>query len=361
MKTLLIYFNSMQAAGGIERVIATLSEKLSAYYQVTILVKDDPISFYPLSSGVNIESLYAPLDFNMESKPQRLFSVAKNIINIPFKLKRYLQTHSFDYYYLAHPLHVLEFSLAGAAMNKVIVSEHGARSAYNWPYRFIKQMLYKRTLQYVVPTKSETAYYKEQRFPAVYIPHFKPKLPYGLSPKLGKRVLTIGRLTAEKQQDVLLSIWRNIIYHHGFTDWHLEIVGSGEMEDQLLQKIADYKLENYAFLVPSRLRIEQFYQGASIFVLTSRSEGFGMVLLEAISFGLPCISFDCPAGPRDIIKDGISGYLIPQNDMGSFEETLKKLMGQPDRIQTMGKVAYESSEQWRDENILKKWKEVLSA
>lgn len=360
MKRILIYFNSMQSAGGVERVIVTLCDRLASQYAITILVKDEPRSFYELNKHVKIESLYHPLNFNMKNSLSRVYAAVSTIYLNHGKLKKYLSANSFDYYYVAHPLQVLEIDLAGVDKSKVIISEHGAKSAYNFIYKLLKLLLYKRCRQYVVPTTSDTQSYRADKLPAVYIPHFRSSLPYRLAPKIANTVLSIGRFTAEKQQHILINIWNRIIHHHGLKSWKLKLVGTGELEEELRQQVDQCQLNDYVQFSPPSIHVENYYKESSLFVLSSNSEGFGMVLLEAISFGLPCISFDCPSGPRDIIKHGITGFLIEQNNSQQFESTLIQLLENKSLLDKMGRVAYINSQQWGDEAILKKWQQILT-
>lgn len=359
MKKVLIYFNSIQPSGGIERVIATLSNKLSSSYDITILVKDEPVSFYKLDERVKIVSLNNKLKFNMNNRLSRVFSALQTVFSNRSSLKKYLRDNHFDYYYVGHPLHVLEFNLAGADKNKIIISEHGARSAYNFVYLLIKRLFYKRCYKYVVPTLTDTELYKKDRFPAVYIPHFRSDLPYSFVQKDHNIILNVGRFTPDKQQLVLLHIWNRIVNIHGESNWLLQIVGNGELEEELKKYIIENKLSKYVEILPAVKHIEDYYINADIFALTSRSEGFGMVLLEAISFGVPCISFDCPSGPRDIIQTGVNGCLIEANNQLKFEEALLFLMNNKEKRNEMGFNAFNNSNEWSDVVIFEMWNKLL--
>jgi len=360
MKKILIYFNSMNAAGGIERVIATLANKLSAEFDITILVRDEPTSFYKLNDKVKIDTVNIPVVLNMDSQVSRIFTIIKSIYTISKKLGNYLTIQHFDYYYLAYPLNVLEFYLAKGDFNRLIISEHGARINYNTVYRLIKKLLYRKSRKYVIPTITDTQSYIKENLPAINLPHFKSELSYQLAKKQRKVVLNIGRFTADKQQLLLLKIWKNVISEKKYDDWTLHIVGSGELQNEINNFIAENDLNKYVKLLHPQINVEAFYLEAAIFALTSASEGYGMVLLEAISFGLPCVSFDCPSGPRDIIKEEFNGYLIDPKDEGMFIARLKGLMNDKELIDTMGANAYHSSANWSDEVIFEKWRNILN-
>jgi glycosyltransferase involved in cell wall biosynthesis len=360
MSKILIYFNSMQPSGGIERVIATLSNKLSDRHEITILVKDEPKSFYTLNEEIVVCSLGNEMKLNMDSRISRMFTSFKTVTTNSSRLRSFLKENDFDYYYLAHPLNVLEFYFAAAQPEKIIITEHGARSAYNKVYRLIKKLLYKRAKAYVVPTKTDTVLYKKDGFPAIYIPHFRSALPYVIASRTAKVVLNIGRFTPDKQQLALLAIWARIINVHGVDDWKLQIAGKGELEDQLKNYVNEHNLSDFVTFLPPTRNVEDYYKGASVFALTSSSEGFGMVLLEAISFGIPCVSYDCPSGPRDIIKSDYNGYLIPLNDGLMFEERLLSLLKDKRTSDLLALNAFEYSSNWKDDKIISQWYDLLS-
>ncbi|MWP35844.1 glycosyltransferase, partial [Escherichia coli] len=123
-----------------------------------------------------------------------------------------------------------------------------------------------------------------------------------------KNVLAVGRLTHQKGFDLLLQAWADANTH----DWRLKIIGDGEELNHLNSLITELNISN-AEIIPFQKDIQRHYSSAGIFVLSSRFEGLGMVLLEALSSGLACISFDCPAGPKSIISSD-NGVLVPTGD-----------------------------------------------
>ncbi|MCT3834384.1 glycosyltransferase family 4 protein [Elizabethkingia anophelis] len=360
MKTILFYFNSMAPAGGIERVIATLANKFSETMDVTILVKDDCQSYYELNSKVKLISLGKAINLNMDSKISRFFEVGKSLFKSQKKLRLFLKNNSFDYYYIAHPLNVLEFHLAKRINKSVIITEHGGIDAYNSIYKKIKKWLYPKAKIYVIPTKTDTKLYEKLGFSTVYIPHFRSKLNYFQSDQKNNIALSIGRMTEAKRQWILIDLWNNIVYKYGITNWQLHIVGDGNLKEKYIERINALGLETYIKILLPKVNVEIYYKEASFFLLTSDSEGFGMVILEAMSFGLPCISYDCPSGPRDMINDGENGFLVPNNDFEALETATLKLIQNQSLLYLQGENAFKASKDWDDIYILEKWKEVLN-
>ena len=123
--------------------------------------------------------------------------------------------------------------------------------------------------------------------------------------------------------------------------------------------IAEKHLENYGSILPYRKDVLSLYHSASIYAMSSRFEGLPMVLIEAQSCGLPCISFDCPEGPADIINDGVNGFLITPNDIESFSEKLLLLMKDEKMREDFGNKAFENSLKFSTAEIAKKWFELL--
>lgn len=356
---ILFYFNSMTPPGGIERVISTLANHFCEFMEVTILVKDNAYSHYPLSGNIKIISLDSNLYLDMSNKFKRVAQAGANLFKSAAKLKQFLNENEYDLYYLAHPLNVLEFHLARGIDKQVIITEHGGINAYNIVYKKIKQWLYPKARCYIVPTSSDAKAYSELNLPVVYIPHFKSTMNYVRSELSNKVVLSIGRMTEAKRQWIMIDLWNKIVNEHHIKDWQLHLVGNGNLYEQLNNKIITLGLQDHVKILPPVQNVERYYQSASLFMLTSHSEGFGMVLLEAISFGLPCISYDCPSGPRDIVEDGVNGYLIPMDDFNSLEVATVKLLSNPEKIYEFADGAFSTSLKWNNEAVLNKWKKIL--
>lgn len=167
-----------------------------------------------------------------------------------------------------------------------------------------------------------------------------------------KKVVAIARYSYEKGLDRLLLIWEKAIEE--YPDWTLDIYTDNKKS--LTEIVTDLGISSTVHIHDFVKNIEEKYLESSIYAMTSRTEGFPMVLIEAISFGIPCIAFDCPVGPRTIIKDNENGFLIPDNDFDLYVEKLSFLMENEEiRIQ-FGKNGKEISNQFSIEKIMNDWK-----
>ena len=171
-----------------------------------------------------------------------------------------------------------------------------------------------------------------------------------------KRVITVGRLSKEKGFDRLLVIWKLVVNKH--PDWQLDIFGDGDMKNKLEQKIKLGNITNVT-LCGTTNQISKELSKSSICVSTSYYEGFSLVLLEAITHGVPCVAFDCPYGPRTIIEDGKCGYLVENGHIPQFVEKLCTLMENEQLRLEFSKASIERSKFFNIDAIMLQWKKLF--
>lgn len=174
-----------------------------------------------------------------------------------------------------------------------------------------------------------------------------------------KKVIVVGRQAYQKGYDLLLSAWKKVVKQQ--PDWKLEIYGKKD-ESQKLESLADALgiTENVSFLNPEK-NIEQKYLESSIYVMSSRFEGFGMVLIESMACGVPCVSFDCNYGPSDIIQNGIDGYVVENGNVEALARTIVSLIEDETMRKTMGAKAKQNVQRYLPEVIVKQWDELFKA
>lgn len=196
----------------------------------------------------------------------------------------------------------------------------------------------------------------------LYLP--PPPLPKGVgievkSEKCTKRVVTIGRYTYQKGYDLLLQAWAEVesMRSEGVKseEWTLDIYGQGDQTDyrQLMTELG-IDIDRCHLNGPVE-DVVKVYQDSSIFILSSRFEGFGLVLVEAMACGLPVVSFDCPAGPDEIITDGVDGLIVPFGDVHALAEKLMSLMSDEDQRKRLGQQARQTVQRYDMEVLVNQW------
>lgn len=349
----------MEPAGGIERVISKHINYLSNnQHQIILLTKDNNSSFYKLPSTVICKSINIDFKLNMNSRISRIFKICKRFILTKNQLSLQLKIIQPDIIYVATPLNLLELFLTNFDFKKVIVTEHSSYSSYNSIYKLLAKFLYKKVKVLTVPTKLDSLFYSSLNINNIYLPNpltFYP--PYSSSLE-SKTVLNVGRLTDDKRHQLLIKIWS--MSNAQKYNWKLKIVGKGENYEKISNLINDLNLNETVILSPVTSNIINEFESCSIFALTSKAEGFGLVLAESMSLGVPCISFNCPSGPRDIISNNINGFLIENDDINEYVQKLNLLMEDVDLRKKMGKNAKVDILKFSEDKISKELNNIIT-
>jgi len=190
------------------------------------------------------------------------------------------------------------------------------------------------------------------------IPNANTFESHDLSTLENKKTMAAGRYDYQKNFEGLLDVWKLVV--DKCPDWSLDIIGDGVFKELLVRKIQDLKLNSSVNLVPTTPNIKSHYINSSVYVMTSRYEGLGMVLLEAQACGVPLVSYDCQCGPKDIIDDGQNGFLIPFENKEKMAEKLIYLMNNELARKEMGRKAKIYSKNFSEEKIMNRWIELFT-
>ena len=192
----------------------------------------------------------------------------------------------------------------------------------------------------------------------VIIPNFNNLYPERLiKEKYGKTVIAVGRLNDQKGYDLLVESWKQVFLRH--PTWKVRIYGNGEGKWNILKQISDAGLEKVITIHEPIKNIEDVYMRSDFYVLSSRYEGWGLVLLEAMGCGIPCVSFDCPDGPSDIIQNGVNGILVENGNIDQLAEMICWMIEHPqDRI-GMGENGRKRALDFTQDVIMRKWKKLF--
>ena len=278
-------------------------------------LEDSKISAFPLSSKVKI------IELNI---PKRLYPLAI------WKFDRAVKKLNPDWCIIFHAMGAL-LSICTTWKGKLLYESHTPLFSMN--HQWLYPLMMRRVHMVVCLTNGDAINFSKAKRVAV-IPNFCSLPSLNSNPDYNlKQIVSLGRDCKEKDFPRMERIWANLLREH--PEWHLAIH----------HNTTDV--------------IKAYYSG-SIFIMTSRFEGFGLVLIEAMQCGLPCIAFDCPYGPREIIKDGENGFLIPYDDDALFIEKLTYLMEHPEERERMGTAAKKSVARYDKFQIMSQWKSLLT-
>ena len=173
-----------------------------------------------------------------------------------------------------------------------------------------------------------------------------------------RQVIAAGRYAPQKGFDLLIESWNIVAQKH--PEWILKIYGDGSLREPMQQRIDELGISESCRLEHTTPDIAQRYAESSIFVLSSRFEGFGMVITEAMACGIPAVSFACPCGPRDIIRNGEDGLLAENGNIEELAEKISYLIEHDEERQEMGRKARINVERFYMQNIAKQWEKLFN-
>lgn len=356
MKNICFVIHNIQCGGGTERVCATVANELCKRgYNISIISYDAKKGpFFYFDPRIKIGNMLTNI-FERRTRKFKWYAACK--------LRRFLLKNNVDIVIDIDTIHALWTYRAIKGTNiKWISWDH-----FNFTYctgSFDRMQALQLIEQYadklILLSKADKQTYLEQtnipenKIVQIYNPlSFEAK---SYEERNNKKVLAIGRISYQKGFDLLLQAWR--IVEQEIKDWTLEIVcGYG-----------DYNaLENEAKLMgiknilcsPPTNDVKGKFEDSSIFVLSSRYEGFGLVLTEALTMSVPCVSFDCPVGPNEIIINGENGLLSKPEDINDLAEKLIYLIRNEEERIRMGRNAFESSKRFSIDAIIPQWIELI--
>jgi glycosyltransferase involved in cell wall biosynthesis len=349
------FISSLSSAGGTERVCTEIANKLSTLgFSVTVLSMYSGEPFFKLGKNVGYFFVNEDKSFSKVLIPATVF-----------KLRQRLKIITPDVLVNVDSALFIYSAVAGVGLKiKNLVWEHFNYKAAN--YSLARRLSRKFASNYsngiITLTQADNINWKKSTFcktPVFTINNPSP-VDAGVDHQIKKKqiVLAVGRLNHQKGFDLLLDAW--YIVNSTMSDWELHIVGSGDLKGKLEEKINTLGLTPSVKLIPATPSIYQYYSEAGIYCLSSRFEGFPMVLLEAQAFGLPIVSFDCETGPAEIIKHNETGLLVKNGDTKALAEALASLIADEATRVAMGANALKNALNYSLESIIIQWQKLLS-
>lgn len=377
MKIVYVY-DAIARIGGVERILVDKMNYLAEVYGYEIYLITaaqglHPFSF-PLSDKVKHVDIDARFHVQYQYKyPKRLWVKWKMDRDFKHRLQKQIAFIDPDIiigttYYKADVICRLK------CRAKKIIESHCAK-AYTGQNDGVKRNIflqwfhtlqlaqYYRTVErksdvIVALTKGDATEWKKTKNVFV-IPNMIPQIPEAKTSCEIHRVISAGRLIYQKGYDLLIESWKLVYSKH--PDWKLDIFGNGPLCEELQKQISQNKLDNVVMIHPPTDHITEEFLHSSIYVMSSRFEGFGLVLIEAMACGLPCISYKCPYGPSDIITHKEDGLLIPSNDIQQLSENIIYLIENEKKRIKYGEKAAINAKRFLSNNIMPHWNHLFKS
>ena len=347
--------NDMTRSGGTERITATLANSFSSHgHHVTIISNLREYNQLHFNLDPYIKVIY--IHSNYEKKGKRLSRLIEYLKAIPL-LKKNLRNNQFDFIIgQSFPMNIILYFANEKA--KQIACEHTFYSYYsNKIIQAFRLFLYRKTSAVIVLNTVDYKCFKKHISNVRLIPNMNFITKSNQQSSLNNKIIiSAGRLNFHKGFDLLIEAMSIVVTKH--KDWILHIYGKGAYKEQLEKQIHTLHLEKNVILKGNSNNLTKAYLESSIYVLPSRFEGFGLVLIEAASFGLPIVSFDCPSGPSDILKDD-SGILVPNGDVKQLAESIIRMIENPQLRMQYARKGKNIVERYDEKNIYPLWDELF--
>jgi glycosyltransferase involved in cell wall biosynthesis len=346
-------------AGGSEHVVNMLANHWSSrgwQVVVTTFADEDTPSYYPYRKDVKLDRLGFP--------PARSGPLAAALATAQriSALRRAMRRHQ--------PALVISFLtrtnvaalVAGFGLDiPIVVSERNnpALQPIGPVWRWLRGLLYPKAYGLVTMTAGVRDYFPAgMRKRSWVIPNAAELPRIGEARRSGRLLTAVGRLVPQKGFDLLLEAFSQAA--PGNPEWRLMIWGEGPDRQALEAQRDRLGLRDRVLMPGISESPGSWIETADIFVLSSRYEGWGIVLLEAMAAGLPVASFDCQWGPREMISDGVDGLIAPAEDVPALAATLDRLMRDASLRDRLGAAALQSSKRFTTEHVLAQWDEVAA-
>ena len=358
--------------GGIEKYISSLSKMLEQNYKIEIIstykTLDKPA--FDFSDKVKIKYLINDRPYKEELKDSikklKLISIVKYLFkNAKLLMLKYsenikiIKSINSDYIITTRDFHN---KLVGKYAKDKIIKIATEHNHHNNNSRYIKKVVtsLKNIDYFVVVSEDLKEFYKNKigDTKCLYIPNVIDNIYDKPKYNTNYNLVSVGRFSKEKAFEDLIEIIG--IVKKDIPNVHLNLVGDGKLKNDITNKIESLDLKGNIKLCGylSQSEIKKVMLDSSLYVMTSLTESFGLVLIEANSYGIPCIAFDSASGAKQIIEN--KELLISNRDKEKMAKLIVKLLKDKDKLQAYGKEAYNNCQKYLLANVKKKWLDLLS-
>lgn len=342
---------------GGERVAITLANALSKLYEVQLisLYQQNAEPFFEVEPSLKVKVLLAT-----RKASSTILSKPFNKISELNKLIAFFEINKFDLVVgVGSYPSILLGCLIKFGVNSMpcLAWEHSNYNALNAFWKQLRKFSYPHLSSIVCLNQSDVAQFSSCFKNVLEIPNplsFTSSEQARLNSKI---ILSIGAFEHEKGFDMLIEAFHK--FNKQYNDWKLILIGEGSKETALKDEIGRLGLKESIVIKSPVKAIKSEYLNASVYALPSRREGFGMVLIEAMECGLPCVSFNCPTGPSSIIVDNENGILIEPENTDAMASALSSLAGDPVRLKAISEVAKKYVVKYQIDKIIPSWVSLI--
>lgn len=341
--------NDITMPGGLSRVTLNLNQEFCNFHSDLEVKAVSAAAKFTKVEHSHIDYLNMPALHGLSSLQK-----FKWYISLKNNVERYVDEQGCDVVIAVGTAMTLFASFCKFQHAQLWGAEHLAHNHYGVLRKVLKRWRYPKLKRLICLTQSDKENYYDKYLRSVsVIPNFTNFADVSVGSSDGKNILFVGRYNKMKGVDYLVNVIR--ISSVSCPGWRFTLFGEGEQKDWLLNELSVNGLTDVVTVNEPTANISTEYLNADIFILTSRNEGFPMVLLEAQAHGLPIISFDCETGPSEIISDQEDGFLIPTFDVNEFADKLILLANDEDLRLRMSQQALINRRKFSKEAIVQQW------
>ncbi len=349
------FYTDISMNGGIERVISLLAgeqvEKLGYNVTIVSMFRSSKLLPYDFSDKINFVYLSDEPYRGAPGSLRRLKLQLKSL----FLIKKHFRKHKYDVIAAqSFPCAFMAY-LAIHRKQTIIAVEHVYHDYYGAHVQKLRNYIYRRLNGVVVLTDNDRDAFVAKVGKVEVIPNpivFNDNVPAILN---STKIITVGRLEHQKGYDNLIKIFRKV--HKAHPEWTLHIYGKGTQKDMLQSMIEQYGMIGAVVLEGVSDVIAEKFRDSAFCVVSSRFEGFPMVITEAMREGVPCISFRCPNGPESIITHGVDGLLVENQNKDAMADAIINLIEDAELRHKLGLEAFRSIRQFDVHTVAMKWDE----
>lgn len=358
MTNICFFCGDVSESGGTEKVLSIITNELAKNkeYNITILSRNylEGKTFFDFSPNIKIESL---------RRKNNCFSIIR-AINDVFLLRKFIKNNNIDIIVdVDLVLDIFTIPALFCLKAKLVSWEHFNFEIESESRRRRIAMklasIFSNTI--ITLTKKDMETYKTNFKKIKRIEYISNPLEKFIELKhnvSSKQIISVGKLLPIKGYDLLLEVAEKVLFKHA--DWKWVILGDGPEYEHIYTEIKNRNLDGRLILKGKTQNVDDYYNSSSIFVLTSKNEGFGIVILEAKAHGLPIVCFDIKTGVGDMVIDDYNGYIIKKYDTNHMSEKIIRLIENKDLRENFSSNAYQGLDEYKIENIIQKWNDIFT-